>query len=145
MMHRNKYGSEYFTLVGGRVNKDETLEQGLAREVREETGLEVVKSRLVFTEEHAAPYNQQFIYLCEVAPFEVAEIQNDSEEGFMNKLAINTHQLMWVKLPAFERLQFRTPQLQQAIVHSLKHGFPEEAQSLSSQSYKETLPKKVYF
>jgi len=29
VMHRNKYGSEYFTLVGGRVNEGEPLEQAL--------------------------------------------------------------------------------------------------------------------
>ena len=59
VMHRNKYGSEYFTLVGGRVNEGESLEQALVREVREETGLSVTGVRLVFIEEHPAPYNEQ--------------------------------------------------------------------------------------
>lgn len=143
-MHRNKYGSEYFTLVGGKENEGETLEQALVREVKEETGLNVVKSRLVFTETHAAPYNQQYIYLCEVAPFEAAEIQEDSEEGFMNKLAANTHRLTWVTIPAFERLQFRTPQLQEAIAHSLKHGFPEEAVVLGDAPPKKPVSKKRF-
>ncbi len=141
-MHRNKYGSEYFTLVGGRENEGETPEQALVREVKEETGLDVIKSRLVFTESHAAPYNQQYIYLCEVAPFETAQIQETSEEGFMNKLAANTHKLAWINISAFERLQFRTPQLQQAIVHALKHGFPEQAQALDNLEPQKSRPKK---
>src|ERR1700761_7300853 len=64
VMYRNKYGSEYFTLVGGKVADDETTEQALARELKEETGLRVTSARLVFTEEHPEPYNQQYIYVC---------------------------------------------------------------------------------
>ncbi len=144
-MHRNKYGSEYFTLVGGRANEDETMEQALVREVKEETGLDVAKARLVFIEEHAAPYNQQYIYLCEVAPFKTAEVQADSEEGFMNRLEANTHKLAWVNISAFERLQFRTPQLQQAIVHALKHGFPTEPQRIDDLVYRKPTQKKSIF
>jgi ADP-ribose pyrophosphatase YjhB (NUDIX family) len=55
VMYRNKYGSEYFTLVGGRVGESETVEQALMREVKEETGLDVTAARLVFIEEHPEP------------------------------------------------------------------------------------------
>ncbi|HEX8763382.1 MAG TPA: NUDIX hydrolase, partial [Candidatus Saccharimonadales bacterium] len=76
VMKRNKYGSEYFTLVGGRLNEDETPEQGLVREIFEETGMTVTAAQLVYVENHAAPYNEQFIYLCEVAPHEPIAVQN---------------------------------------------------------------------
>jgi ADP-ribose pyrophosphatase YjhB (NUDIX family) len=80
VMHRNKYGSEYYTLVGGRLEDGETLEQGLQREVKEETGLDVTSARLVYFEEHAAPYNEQYIYLCQVGPHEPVAVQESSEE-----------------------------------------------------------------
>jgi len=131
VVHRRKYGSEYFTLVGGFVNENESIEQALVREVKEETGLNVTAAQLVFIENHAPPYNKQYIYYCEVAPFETAEIQADSEEGSMNKLAANTHRLMWANISSFDKLAFRTPQLQQAIRYCLKYGFPSEAQVLS--------------
>src|SRR5262249_55189295 len=91
VMHRNKYGSEYFTLVGGRVADGETTEQALMRELKEETGLDVTAARLVFIEEHPEPYNQQYIYLCEVAPHADVAVQETSEEGFMNRLDSNVH------------------------------------------------------
>jgi len=126
VMHRNKYGSEYFTLVGGRVSRDETLEQALAREVKEETGLDITSSQLVFVEKHRAPYNEQYIYLCQVAPHESIAIQDSSEEGFMNRINMNLHKPVWAQLNSFSKLSFRTPQLQNAITQAIKKGFPSQ-------------------
>lgn len=124
VMQRNKHGSEYFTLVGGRVGASETLEQALEREVREETGLQVTNARLVFIEEHPAPYNEQYVFLCEVAAHTSIAIQEASEESLMNTIGINTHKPLWAETRAFARLQFRTPQLANAIIAGLKDGFP---------------------
>lgn len=126
VMHRNKEGSQYFTLVGGRVNDSETIEQGLRREIKEETGMDVVNARLVFTEEHAAPYNDQYVFLCEVASHDSIAIQDASEEAFMNRISVNTHQPLWAEASSFAKLPFRTPQLQAAIIHGLKKGWPKE-------------------
>lgn len=130
VMHRNKYGSQYYTLVGGRLNNDETPEQGLAREVREETGLQVTKARLVYFENHQAPYNEQYIFLCEVAPHSHVAIQDDSEEAMMNSYDMNTHQPLWVSTKSFEHLPFRTPPLHDAIIKALKKGFPKNVVNL---------------
>jgi len=124
VMHRNKQGSQYYTLVGGQINDTETPEQGLVREVWEETGLTIPRARLVFIEEHPAPHNEQYIYLCEVEKPEAAVMHPDSEEARMNQFGLNLHHLQWVGLNEFPRLPFRSPQLQLAIVQALKKGFP---------------------
>lgn len=126
VMHRNKHGAEYFTLVGGRVGDNESVDQALVREVKEETGLQITKARLVFIEAHRPPYNEQYIYLCEVAPHDAVAIQTDSEEGFMNKLEANVHKPLWAEIRTFAHLHFRTPQLQTALVEALKNGFPTQ-------------------
>ncbi len=126
VMHRNKYGNKYFTLVGGRVNDNESTEEGLIREVKEETGLDVTKAQLVFIEEHSAPFNEQYIYLCEVGPHETIAIQETSEEALMNKLELTTHDPLWVETRLFPNLPFRTIQLQEAIAQGLNKGFPSE-------------------
>lgn len=130
VMHRNKEGSQYFTLVGGRVNEGESLEQALVREIREETGLDVVSQRLVYTELHPEPYNEQYIYLCEIAPHAETAIQETSEEGFLNRIGINTHEPVWAHIKSFGTLPFRTPQLQAAIIQAFKKGFPKEPTQL---------------
>lgn len=126
VMFRNKSGSQYYTLVGGHLDGDETPEQAVVREVREETGLNVTSSRLVFYEDHPEPYNKQYIYICEVAPHGDVAIQEYSEEGAMNRVSINIHTPLWVDVKNINKLPFRTPQLQQAIVQAVKKGFPKE-------------------
>jgi ADP-ribose pyrophosphatase YjhB (NUDIX family) len=127
VMHRDKSGAQYFTLVGGRVKDNESMERGLVREVKEETGLNVTSARLVYVEEHAPPYNEQYIYLCEATgAHDSIAIQTASEEGFMNQIGINNHQPMWVDIRAFPRIQFRTPQLQAAITEAFRSGFPTQ-------------------
>ncbi|MCA9329752.1 NUDIX hydrolase [Candidatus Saccharibacteria bacterium] len=125
VMERNKHGSQYITLVGGRVDSEETVEQALIREVKEETGLVVTSQKLVFIEEHPEPYNQQYIYLCTVESMKDVAIQPYAEESLMNRIDLNTHRPVWVNVSSLANLPFRTPQLLQAIISSLKNGFPE--------------------
>lgn len=125
VMYRNKNGVEYYTLVGGQLSENESAEAALHREVQEETGLEVVGSRLVFLEDHPEPYNKQSIFLCDVGPHGEVAIQDTSEEGLMNRIDINIHKPMWVSLKNFSKLHFSTMNLQQAILKSVEKGFPE--------------------
>jgi ADP-ribose pyrophosphatase YjhB (NUDIX family) len=126
VMHRDKHGSQYYTLVGGRVQEGETSEQALVREVKEETGLDITAARLVFTEEHDEPYNSQYIYLCDIASTDNVAIDDASEEGFMNRIGINIHTPVWIYTKSLAKLQFRTPDLHKALVQALKEGFPSE-------------------
>lgn len=130
VMHRNKEGIQYYTLVGGRVSDGETIEQALLREVKEETGMDVTSSRLVYLEKHPEPYNEQYIFLCDVATHSDIAIQDASEEAKTNKIEINIHTPMWAGLSSFATLPFRTPQLQDAIVKAIKKGFPKEPVNL---------------
>lgn len=130
VMRRNKQGSDYYTLVGGLVDDAESIEQGLIREVKEETGMQLTAASLVFTEKHHAPYNDQFIYLCHAASYDSVGLSADSEEAIMNKQGVNVHEPMWVSLKLFERLPFLTGALQAAIVKSLKKDFPREPVAL---------------
>ena len=103
VMYRNKYGSQYYTLVGGRAEKDETPEQALQREVKEETGLDIISSRLVYIEKHDGHYSDQYIYLCDVGPFNDVKVQVGSEEGLLNQLLANVHRPEWSRVQAFDK------------------------------------------
>ena len=49
LVHRRKKGDEYWVVPGGGVEEGETPEQGLAREVNEETSLDIIKYSLLAT------------------------------------------------------------------------------------------------
>ena len=135
VMYRNKQGNEYFTLVGGQIAEGESMEQALVREVKEETGLHITGAQLVFIEDHQAPYNQQFIYLCTVAPHSDISLGEYSEEYEMNKLGVNIHKPVWVDVTSFEQLPFRTPNLHMAIIYCLRKGFPAQPVGLTGNDY----------
>jgi len=132
LMHRSKEDQQYFTLVGGRRNEGETVEECLLREIREETGLEIINYYQVYYEPHTPPYNNQYIFVCTVAPHRGAVLQEWSEEALLNKNIYknNKHTPMWVPLKSFKSLAFRTPQLHEEIIKALKKGFPKDVKHL---------------
>jgi ADP-ribose pyrophosphatase YjhB (NUDIX family) len=126
VMHRDRHGAQYYTLVGGRINDGETAEQAVVREVREETGLNVTQAQLVFIEKHPAPYDEQDIFLCEVESSDSIALQDSSEEALMNRVGMNLHTPQWIDIQMFPKLPFNTMQLQKAITDALQNGFPTE-------------------
>jgi ADP-ribose pyrophosphatase YjhB (NUDIX family) len=48
LMHRQKPGQDYYILPGGGVELDESFEEACIREVKEETGLDVLHLQLVY-------------------------------------------------------------------------------------------------
>jgi len=129
VMHRNKFGQEYYTLVGGGIDAGETAEHALVREVREETSLQATHARLVFIEEAGDPYGTQLIYLCAYKG-ETMALHPDSDEAHINRLGQNLHTPMWLPLNDLPGVTFRSPALQQALLHALKNGFPDTPQTI---------------
>lgn len=126
LMHRNKDGDQYFTLVGGRLQENENQEEALKREVKEETGLDITSAQLVFIEEHPEPYNEQYSFLCTVAPHQAVATQIGSDEEMLNQVGLNVHTPVWVSISSFPSIAFRTPQLRNALLEALKNGFLDQ-------------------
>jgi ADP-ribose pyrophosphatase YjhB (NUDIX family) len=129
VMHRNKFGKEYDTLVGGGVDMGETLEQALFRELAEETGVQVSNPRLVFVEEAGAPYGTQHVFLCEYVGGEPV-LSPQSGEAKINQLGANLYLPQWLSLGDLPTAPFLSPRLQQALLNAFKNGFPSQAQTL---------------
>lgn len=144
VMYRNKNGDEYFTLVGGQINQGESPEDAVKREVKEETGLKVIDAQLVFIEEHAGNLNDQYIYLCKVAPHDSVSVSEYSEEGLMNRVGVNIHKPVWVRISHFDKLPFRTPGLQRAISAAIEEGFPNKALKIGGKNSKIIIKGEEY-
>ncbi len=102
VIHRHKFGRDYFTLPGGGVELDETFGEACIREVKEETGLDVISIRLArkyYTLEREEAY-----FIVSVTPGEPAltagpEIARQSD--------INRYSFEWVDAQRLEAINLQ--------------------------------------
>lgn len=60
LMRRVDLGNEYYTFPGGGVEKEETIEEAVIRELAEETTLKVEIKKLLYIHEYK--HSQQYYY-----------------------------------------------------------------------------------
>ena len=131
VMHRNKFGNEYYTLVGGGVEIGEDLEAALRRELLEETGLQISDPRLVYIEEAGEPYGSQYVYQCRYVGGDIV-LHPDSEEAQINKLGKNLYTPQWLPVSRLADVPFVSPGLKRRLLEALASGqWPDPAERFS--------------
>lgn len=133
VMRRNKFGQEFYCLVGGGIDMGETADQAVVREVREETSLKVGPPQLAYIEEAGDPYGTQYIFVCQYQDGEV-HLSPDSIEAQLNKVGQNTYTPMWMPISKLATLPFRSRELQAELLTGLRDGFPTEPKTFRSQA-----------
>lgn len=105
LLQRERNGLEY-AVPGGHIKMGETLEDGLRREWREETGAEIRCQRMLWTEEcfwewqGKKAHNLSFYY--RIALEDAAGLADD---GALHSHKDNSHILLeWVKLETLENI-----------------------------------------
>ncbi len=129
-MKRNRFGDQYYTLIGGGIKIGEDLETALRRELQEETGLEVGAMRQVFVEDAGDFYGVQHIFLCEYTGGDPA-LAPDSDEALIGATTgQNTYEPVWLPLRDIVNVKFRSLSVAEAILEGARNGFPETPQVL---------------
>lgn len=134
VMKRNKFGTVYYTLIGGGIDMGETADQALLREIKEETGLVVGNPQLVYIEQSNELYGTQYIFTANYVDGDV-KIDPSSIEAKLNAVGKNLFEPMWVPISKFAALPFRSVELQKEILAALQSGgFPKEPKTFTSQA-----------
>lgn len=94
LIHRKKNGEEYWVFPGGGVEDTETAAEGIVREVKEETNLDVLKYELAFMAYNEASKKEEPFYLCDVSGGEPKIIGEEKDRHNPE----NRYQLEWVGL-----------------------------------------------
>jgi len=101
----------YWSLPGGVLETGETLEQGVIREVREETGLEVEPLKMleiferIIRDSHGAPeYHYVLIdYICRVTGGLLRAADDASRAVWVPRRLLSTYRLTGGTLPVIEK------------------------------------------
>lgn len=133
VMHRNKFGHQYYALVGGGIDHGESQEQALYREVQEEAGITIANPRMVIHEDAGEIYGIQYIYLCDYVSGE-PQLDASSEEAQIHQLGQNLYQPLWVPIADLPQLELLPQELKRVLIEMLEKGFPEQPIQLTIAS-----------
>lgn len=131
VMKRNKFGSEYYTLIGGHVELGEDTLNALLREIHEETMVQVASPRLVYIESASPPYGDQYVYVCTYVSGKPT-LHPQSDEIKINKIGNNTYTPMWLPITSLSEVPFRSNELQKRLIAHLATSFPEKIERFTS-------------
>jgi 8-oxo-dGTP diphosphatase len=101
----------HWSLPGGALETGETLEQGIIREVREETGLEVKPLKVleiferIIPDAHGAPeYHYVLIdYICRITGGSLRAADDASRAAWVPRHKLSTYQITTGTLPVIEK------------------------------------------
>jgi 8-oxo-dGTP pyrophosphatase MutT (NUDIX family) len=98
VFHRQKPGRDYYILPGGGVELEESFEEACIREVKEETGLDVLALRLA--SRYITFEKEENYYVTEVTPGEPVLGGNEAQRTSPE----NSYSFTWVDAAQLENL-----------------------------------------
>jgi 8-oxo-dGTP pyrophosphatase MutT (NUDIX family) len=125
VMFRRRDGREYYTFPGGMIEKDESPEEAVVREIREEATIGVEVLELLYELNRPGELPREFFYRCAYKTGE-ARLDPDSIEQKINDPKNNFFEPKWMKLIDLQKEPLFPTEVAAQLFHDLKHGFQNE-------------------
>lgn len=94
LIHRFKDGKEYWVFPGGGIEDNESWDEAVIREVKEETNLDVLNHKLSFMNLNDIDNKEHPFYFCEVSDREAKMVGEETTRNTSE----NSYELQWVNL-----------------------------------------------
>ena len=130
VMKRNRFGQEFYSLVGGGIDYGEAPEAALIREVQEEASLVIDHARLLAIQE-GPKFGKQYIYAAEYVSGEPL-LDAASEEAAAQQAGQNLYQPMWLSIEDLPAANLLPIELKAFLIAGLENGFPTTVQTLTA-------------
>lgn len=121
LMHRIKNGHEYYVFPGGGVEKGETAEQAVLREVYEETSTKAHLDRLLYRHIYDDG-TSQFFYLCNYLSG-IPKLGEGNESEEMKKNPTNSFEPLWYETAKIPQLLLYPLEIRDWLLEDLERGF----------------------
>ena len=122
LMYRIKNGKEYYVFPGGGVEKDESVEDAVLREILEETTLKVKVNRKLYL--HDYDESEGHYYLCEYIEGK-PELGDSIEKELMARDKGNFYRPEWMNIDKLEEILIYPLEIRDWLMADLENGFPE--------------------
>lgn len=122
LIHRKSNGKEYYTFPGGGVEKNETVEQAVLRELFEETTLKADINKLLYIHKYDDNSEQYFYLLknCNGLP----KLDKNSIEYKVNS-KINFYRPEWIKINSLSNLLLYPLELRDLLIEDITIDFKD--------------------
>ena len=129
LIWRKYSGKEYYVFPGGGVEDNETVEQAVLREVKEETSLEVKIDKLLY-HHHYINDSDQYFYLCTYISGEPL-LGDANEKMAMEKNLGDLFEPIWIEIIQLKNLLIYPLEIRDWLIEDIATNFqqaPREAQ-----------------
>lgn len=122
MIHRFRDGEEYYVLPGGGVEKGETPQQAILREIKEETSLEakLKNESVIFTDNYTinGEKSEHQLFECEYISGEPKLSENSIE--ISKTTENNTYEPLWMETEKISKLNIKPEKTKDFLISYLK-------------------------
>ncbi len=128
LMWRKNQGKEYYVFPGGGTEENETVEEAVLREVREETTLKVRIEKQLY-HHHYINDSDQYFYLCSYLSGEPTLGEANEKEDMLKDNG-NFYQPVWMKIEDLKILLLYPLEIRDWLLEDVKNDFkntPREA------------------